>query len=264
MRRISRPEGASGSGAASSGLTSEARREDGASERREASGRGTWKARYLVDPRIVPGTAWVTGANEPGRHAVNVVCGRDFVPEGTIEAATIRAGDPCPRCGTGVQLRRGVEVGHIFQLGRRYADAFGHEVSGPDGRPVRVTMGSYGIGLTRAVATVVEQHHDERGLVWPAEIAPAQVHLVPLRDPAVALEIAAGLEAAGLRVLVDDRPGLSAGVKLTDAELLGMPYTVVLGRRLAEGYLELRDRATGERRDIVLADLVGVLTREAG
>ncbi len=143
---------------------------------------GTWKARYLVDPRVVPGTAWVTGANEPGRHAMDVVCGRDFTPDGTIEAATVRAGDPCPRCGTGVELRRGVEVGHIFQLGRRYADVFGLDASGPDGRPVRITMGSYGIGLSRAVATIVEQHHDERGLVWPASVAPAHVHLVPLRD----------------------------------------------------------------------------------
>src|SRR5436305_496607 len=116
---------------------------------------GAWKARYLVDPRVVPGTAWVTGANEPGRHATDVVCGRDFTPEGTIEAATVRTGDPCPRCGTGVELRRGVEVGHIFQLGRRYADVFGLDAAGPDGKPVRVTMGSYGIGLSRAVATIV-------------------------------------------------------------------------------------------------------------
>ncbi len=216
---------------------------------------GTWKARYLVDPRVVPGTAWATGANEPGRHAINVVCGRDFVPDGIIEAATVRAGDRCPRCGTGLELRRGVEVGHIFQLGRRYADVFGLDALGPDGKPIRVTMGSYGIGLTRAVATIVEQHHDERGLVWPASIAPAHVHLVPLREMDAALELGAQLTAADLRVLVDDRPGLSAGVRLTDAELLGMPHTVVLGRRFAEGYVELRERATGTRRDIPLADL---------
>ena len=220
---------------------------------------GTWKARYLVDPRIVEGTAWVTGANEPGRHAITVVCGRDFVPDGTIEAATVRAGDACPRCGTGLELRRGVEVGHIFQLGRKYADVFGLDALGPDGKPLRVTMGSYRIGLTRAVAVVVEQRHDERGLVWPAEIAPAHVHLVPLRDPEPALALAAELEAAGLRVLVDDRPGLSAGVRFTDAELLGMPHTVVLGRRLAEGYVELRDRATGERRDLPVGQLTALL-----
>jgi prolyl-tRNA synthetase len=220
---------------------------------------GSWKARYLVDPRIVAGTAWATGANEPGRHAINVVCGRDFVPDGTIEAATVRAGDPCPRCGTGIELRRGVEVGHIFQLGRRYADVFGLDALGPDGKPIRVTMGSYGIGLTRAVATVVEQHHDERGLVWPAEIAPAHVHVVPLREAAPALELGARLTGAGLRVIVDDRPGLSAGVRFTDAELLGMPYMVVLGRRFADGYVELRDRASDERRDVPVDDLLRLL-----
>ena len=120
-------------------------------------------------------------------------------------------------------------------------------------------MGSYGIGLTRVVATIVEQHHDERGLVWPASVAPAHVHLVPLRDVDAALEIAAGLDEAGVRVLVDDRPGLSAGVRLTDAELLGMPYTVVLGRRFADGYVEVRDRATGERREVPVAELAGLL-----
>jgi prolyl-tRNA synthetase len=225
---------------------------------------GSWKARYLVDPRVVPGTAWATGANEPGRHAVNVVCGRDFTPDGTIEAAAVRDGDPCPRCGTGLVLHRGIEVGHVFQLGRRYSDVFGLDALGPDGTPVRVTMGSYGIGLSRAVATIVEQHHDERGLVWPASIAPAQVHVIGLRDPAPALDLAAGLSAAGLRVLVDDRPGLSAGVRFTDAELLGMPYAVVLGRRFPDGYVELRTRATGEVRDIPVAALPGVLVPAAG
>jgi prolyl-tRNA synthetase len=220
---------------------------------------GSWKARYLVDPRVVPGTAWATGANEPGRHAINVVCGRDFVPDGTIEAATVRADDPCPRCGTGLQLRRGVEIGQIFQLGRRFADVFGLDALGPDGKAIRVTMGSYGIGLSRAVATIVEQHHDERGLVWPAEVAPAHVHVVPLRDPAPALDLGARLTGAGLRVLVDDRPGLSAGVRFTDAELLGMPYAVVLGRRFDDGYVELRDRATGERRDVPVDELIGWL-----
>src|SRR3989440_582904 len=218
---------------------------------------GSWKARYLGDPRVVTGTAWAPGANEPGRHAIDVVCGRDFVPDGTIEAATVRADDPCPRCGTGPELRRGVEIGQIFQLGRRFADVFGLDASGPDGTPIRITMGSYGIGLSRAVATIVEQHHDERGLVWPAEVAPAHVHVVPLRDPAPALDLGARLSGAGagLRVLVDDRPGLSAGVRFADAELLGMPYTVVLGRRFADGYVELRNRATGEHRDVPVEEL---------
>ncbi len=135
--------------------------------------------RYLVDPRVVPGSRWLTGANEPDRHAVNVTCGRDFEPDGTIEAADVRAGDPCPRCPGTLEIRRGIEVGHIFQLGRRFADAFGLDALGPDGRPVRVTMGSYGIGISRVVATIAEQHHDERGLCWPAPVAPFHVHIVP-------------------------------------------------------------------------------------
>jgi prolyl-tRNA synthetase len=225
---------------------------------------GTQKARYLVDPRVTPDTAWVTGANEVGRHAINVVCGRDFTPDGTIEAADVRAGDPCPRCGTGLELRRGIEVGHIFQLGRRYTDVFGLDALGPDGKPVQITMGSYGIGLSRAVATIAEQHHDERGLCWPVSVAPAHVHVVALGDPAAALDLGTTLTAAGLRVLVDDRSGLSAGVKFTDAELLGMPYTVVVGRRFADGYVELRDRATGRKDDVPVADLPGVLRTTPG
>jgi prolyl-tRNA synthetase len=223
---------------------------------------GAWKARYLVDPRVVPGSAWVTGANEDGRHAINVVCGREFTPDGTIEVVTVRAGDFCPECGKGLIPRQGVEVGHVFQLGRRYSDVFGLDAAGPDGAPVRVTMGSYGIGLSRAVATVVEQHHDERGLVWPWSIAPAQVHVIGLADPGVTL--GEELTRAGLRVLVDDRPGLSAGVRFTDAELLGMPYAVVLGRRYADGYAELRERATGRASEVPVPDLVGVLRAQAG
>jgi prolyl-tRNA synthetase len=224
---------------------------------------GKLGVRYLVDPRVVPGTAWLTGANEPGRHAVNVVCGRDFTSDGTIEAAEVRAGDPCPACLRGeLTIRRGIEIGHIFQLGRRYADVFGLDALGPDGKPVRITMGSYGIGISRAVAAIAEQHHDERGLAWPDEVAPVDVHLVPAGSGAqlaTALDLAGQLVARGLRVLVDDRAQVSAGVKFTDAELLGIPRTVVVGRRLAEGYVELRGRASGSRHDVPVADLVGRL-----
>jgi prolyl-tRNA synthetase len=219
--------------------------------------------RYLVDPRVVPGTAWLTGANEPGRHATGVVCGRDFTPEGTIEAATVRAGDPCPACSYGMlELRRGIEIGHVFQLGRRFSDAFGLDARGPDGAPVRVTMGCYGLGISRVMAAVVEQHHDHRGLIWPAVIAPCEVHLVPTGSgqlPA-AETLAAGLVAAGRRVLLDDRPGVSAGVKFTDAELLGIPRIVVLGRRLADGYVELRERAPGDRGEVPLAAVADALS----
>ncbi|MER5457306.1 proline--tRNA ligase [Micromonospora sp. NPDC002389] len=222
--------------------------------------------RYLVDPRVVPGTAWLTGANEPGRHATNVVCGRDFTPNGTVEAADVRLGDPCPACvGGSLTMRRGIEIGHIFQLGRRYTDAFAVDVLGPQGKPVRPTMGCYGIGVSRAVAAIAEQHHDDRGLVWPAAIAPCDVHLVAAgKGPQVevALDLGARLAAAGLRVLVDDRAGVSAGVKFTDAELIGIPRTVVVGRRLADGYVEVRDRSTGERAEIPVENVTDHLVEE--
>ncbi|MET8150335.1 proline--tRNA ligase [Actinoplanes sp. NPDC049668] len=226
------------------------------------------KIRYLADPRVAPGTAWLTGANEPGRHATSVVAGRDFTPDGTVEAAEVRAGDPCPACGTGaLTIRRGIEIAHIFRLGRRYTDAFKVDVLGADGKPARLTMGSYGIGVSRAVASIAEQHRDDRGLLWPDEVAPADVHVIAAGKEGqveAALALGAELLAAGLRVLVDDRPQLSAGVKFTDAELIGIRRIVVVGRRLAEGYAELRDRRTGERRDVPLTDVLRVIKEQAG
>jgi prolyl-tRNA synthetase len=226
------------------------------------------KIRYLADPRVATGTAWLTGANQPGRHATGVVAGRDFTPDGTIEAAEVRAGDPCPACPDGeLTIRRGIEIGHIFQLGRRYTDAFKVDVLGPDGKPVRPTMGSYGIGLSRAVAAIIEQHHDERGLLWPDSIAPADVHIVAAgKDGQVeaALSLGATLSRAGVRVLVDDRPNVSAGVKFTDAELIGIPRSVVVGRRLTEGYAELRNRRSGSRQEVPLVDIAGVITTSVG
>jgi len=220
--------------------------------------------RYLADPRVGPGTVWVTGANAAGRHARNVVCGRDFTVDGYLDVVVVRPGDPCPKCAGPLGVDRGVEIGHIFQLGRRYADVFGLDVAGPDGEPVRLTMGSYGIGVSRAVGVLAEQHHDERGLRWPAEVAPYDVHVVPIGrgdQPARAAELAARLTAAGLAVLLDDRADASAGVKLTDAELLGMPWIVVVGRRAADGIVELRDRHTGTAAelspDAVLSRLTG-------
>jgi len=221
------------------------------------------KARYVADPRVAPGTAWLTGANEPGRHATDVVAGRDFTPDATIEAAEVRAGDPCPSCGAGaLTIRRGIEIAHIFQLGRRYTDAFKVDVLGVDGKPVRPTMGSYGVGVSRAVAAIAEQHHDDRGLVWPDEVSPVDVHVVAAGKDgqvAAALELGATLAESGLRVLVDDRRNVSAGVKFTDAELIGVPRSIVVGRRVAEGYVEIRDRRTGARQDVPLADVTRVI-----
>ena len=215
--------------------------------------------RYLVDPRVVTGTSWLTGANEPGRHAINVVAGRDFTPDGIIEAAEVRAGDPCPNCENGqLTIRRGIEIGHIFQLGRRFADVFGLDALGPDSKPIRITMGSYGIGVSRLVAAIAEQHHDGRGLVWPAAVAPADVHVVAAGKGdqiAGALRIGEELSARGLDVIVDDRTGVSVGVKFTDAELIGVPTTVVVGRRLAEGFVEVRRRGSDINEDVPVGEL---------
>lgn len=214
--------------------------------------------RYLVDPRVATGSAWVTGANVPGKHAANVVAGRDFEPDGTIEAAEVRAGDPCPRCGSPLSIDRGIEIGHIFQLGRKYADAAQLDALGPDGKPIRITMGSYGIGVSRAVAVIAEQAHDSLGLVWPREVSPADVHIVGTgkeNQVEVAVQLAEELSSRGLRVLVDDRPSVSPGVKFKDAELLGIPTIVVIGRGLSQGVAELRDRATGDKTEVPLADL---------
>jgi prolyl-tRNA synthetase len=219
--------------------------------------------RYLVDPRIVTGTAWVTGADEHGRHVVDLVAGRDFTPDGTIEAAEVREGDPSPDGVGTLVAARGIEMGHIFQLGRKYADALGLTALGSDGKPATITMGSYGIGVTRAVAAIAEQHADDKGLVWPAEVAPYAVHVVIAgKDPAqaeAAASIADGLAAAGLDVLLDDRKA-SPGVKFADAELLGMPTTLTVGRGLVNGVVEVTDRASGERREVPVDDVVAELT----
>ncbi|GAA0477893.1 proline--tRNA ligase [Streptomyces sp. NPDC046215] len=213
--------------------------------------------RYLADPRVAPGTAWVTGANKPDTHARNVVCGRDFEVDDYLDVVVVEPGDPCPRCGTGLEIGRAIEIGHIFQLGRKYADAFGLDVLGREGKPVRVTMGSYGIGVSRVVATLAEQTHDEAGLCWPREVAPADVHVVAAGKAVqteLALELAEKLGAAGVRVLVDDRAGVSPGVKFTDAELIGVPTILVVGRGAASGVVELKDRRTGAREELPVGE----------
>ncbi len=216
---------------------------------------------YWADRRIAPGTAWVTGANKPDTHVRDAVAGRDFTVEQVLDVASVRDGDPCPVCGSPTSLDRAIEVGHIFQLGRKYADAFALDVLGPNGTPQRVTMGSYGIGVSRAVAAVVEQTYDERGLRWPAEIAPAEVHVVAVGKAGqreAAESLAADLERAGLRVLLDDR-GASAGVAFADADLLGVPTIVIVGKTLAAGEVEVKDRRSGERRSVPLGGVVAEL-----
>jgi len=215
------------------------------------------KIRYLVDPRVVAGTRWVTGANEPGRHVFDLVCERDFTPDGVIEAAEIREGDLAPDGSGPLSLARGIEMGHIFQLGRKYAEALGLKVLDQNGKLVTVTMGSYGVGISRAVAAVVEGTSDEKGLCWPRELAPFDVHVVAAGKEelvgSAAAALAGQLDEAGVAVLLDDR-SVSPGVKFADAEILGMPTIVVLGRGLANGVVEVRDRRTGEQVEIPVED----------
>jgi prolyl-tRNA synthetase len=218
--------------------------------------------RYLVDPRVVAGTSWATGADQADHHIVGLVCGRDFTPDGTIEAAEVRAGDPSPD-GTGTLVAaRGIEIGHIFQLGRKYTDAFALDALGPDGKPIRITMGCYGIGVSRLVGAIAEQSHDAHGLIWPREVAPADVHVVIAgKDATIAAtgeRLAAELDAAGLRVILDDRPA-TPGVKFADAELVGVPTILVVGRGLASGVVEVKDRATGERTEVPVDGVVAHL-----
>lgn len=221
--------------------------------------------RYLLDPRVVDGSAWITGANEPGKHVFGLVAGRDFAGDGWVEAADVRAGDPAPDGSGPVTLERGMEVGHVFQLGRKYAEALGLKVLDQNGKLVTVTMGSYGIGVTRNLAAIVEKSHDEKGIIWPREIAPFDVHVVATgKDPAtfeVAERVVAGIEARGLEVLYDDRPKVSPGVKFGDAEIIGVPQIVIVGRDATAGLVEVWDRATGERQQVALDELEGALGR---
>ncbi|MDR1441277.1 MAG: proline--tRNA ligase [Bifidobacteriaceae bacterium] len=221
--------------------------------------------RYFLDPRVVAGTAWITGANAVDQHVFNMVAGRDFLAAGqdgqpVIDAAEIRAGDAAPDGSGPLEMARGIELGHIFQLGRKYAEALDLRVLDQNGKRATVTMGSYGIGVTRALAALAEKCHDGRGLIWPAHVAPAHVHVVATgKDPgifAAAVGLAEDLEEAGLEVLYDDRPRESAGVKFADAELLGIPYILVVGRGLASGVVELKDRRAGTTAEIPAASAV--------
>ncbi|GAB2820951.1 proline--tRNA ligase [Lentzea nigeriaca] len=222
--------------------------------------------RFLADPRVVKGTAWVTGADKADHHVVDLVAGRDFTPDGVIDVAEVREGDPSPD-GKGVLVAaRGIEIGHIFQLGRKYADAFSLDALGPDSKPVRITMGSYGIGVSRLVAAIAEQSHDERGLIWPRNVAPADVHVVIAgKDEtlvAAGEDFAKQLSARGVKVLLDDRKA-SPGVKFADAELVGIPTILVIGRGLKDGTVEVKDRRSGDRVEVPVAEavdhLVGVV-----
>jgi prolyl-tRNA synthetase len=219
--------------------------------------------RYLLDPRVVDGSGWLTGANVEGKHVFGLVAGRDFTADGTVEVAEVLAGDPAPDGSGPVELARGMEIGHVFQLGRKYAEALGLKVLDENGKLVTVTMGSYGIGVTRILAVIAELNNDDKGLIWPASVAPFDVHVVAAgREDAVfsaAESVSAALEAAGLDVLFDDRPKVSPGVKFGDAELIGVPRIVIVGRGVADGVVELWDRRTNERTSVPLAEVASAL-----
>ena len=221
------------------------------------------KIKYLVDPRIVSGTRWITGSNIAGKHVYDLVSGRDFTADGTIEAAEIKEGDVCPSCAGKLTIARGIEIGHIFQLGKKYAEALDLKVLDENGKTQVVTMGSYGIGVSRAVAAIIEQNHDEQGIVWPETVAPISVQLVAAGKEdsifAEAEKIAQSLDQEGIAVMFDDRKSVSPGVKFNDAELLGMPWIVVVGKKLAEGLVEVKNRKTGERQDIAVTKIVSHL-----
>jgi prolyl-tRNA synthetase len=219
--------------------------------------------RYVVDPIVVPGSSWVTGANEIDKHAAFVVRGRDFEPAGELGAVEIRDGDRCARCGGELSIARGIEIGHVFQLGRKFADAFELDAQGADAESIRITMGSYGVGVSRAVAAIAEQTLDDGGLCWPASVSPYDIHVVPVgrgdEQLAAASRLADQLEAAGNRVLIDDRDS-SAGAKFADADLIGIPTIVVVGKGLADGNVEVKDRKSGDRRTVALDAVVAELS----
>ena len=221
---------------------------------------GSSKIRYFVDPRVVDGSAWVTGANVDQKHVLDVVAGRDFIADGVVEASDVRAGDPAPDGSGPVEIARGMEIGHVFQLGRKYAEALGLKVLDENGKLVTVTMGSYGIGVTRILAVIAETNNDEKGLIWPANVSPFDIHVIATgKDDEVfeaAEKIVAELEDARYEVLYDDRPKVSPGVKFGDAELIGVPTIVIVGKGLADGVVELWDRRSNERTSVPVADIL--------
>lgn len=225
--------------------------------------RSTTGIRFVVDPRVVTGTAWVTGANEHEKHVFNLVCGRDFEPDGVVDIANVRDGDLAPDGSGPIRTERGMEIGHVFQLGRKYAEALGLQVLDENGSLVTVTMGSYGIGVTRLMAVIAEANHDEKGLIWPESVAPFDVHVVAAGKDELVFDVAEKLvqtlEATGKDVLYDDRPKVSPGVKFADAEIIGVPHIVIVGRGASSGMVEYWNRRTGDRTDLSLDAVADVL-----
>ena len=224
---------------------------------------GVSKIRYLLDPRVVEGSAWITGANASEKHVFGLVAGRDFIADGVVDIAEVRVGDEAPDGSGPLELARGIEIGHVFQLGRKYAEALGLQVLDENGKLVTVTMGSYGIGITRMIAVLAEANHDDKGLIWPEAVSPADVYIVAAGKDEVVYEtaekLALELEAKGKTVILDDRQKVSPGVKFGDAELIGVPNIVIVGKGLEQGDVDLWDRRSGERRPVKLESALAEL-----
>jgi len=218
--------------------------------------------RVIADRSLQESAAWIVGANEDGYHLTGAAPGRDFAVDEWADLVVAEPGDGCPVCGGQLQAARGIEVSQVFQLGTKYSSAMGATYTDESGAEQPFIMGCYGVGITRSLAAVVEQHHDERGIIWPVSVAPAEVAVLPLvaGDDEVAPcaeRLWADLAALGIEVVIDDRDE-RAGVKFADADLIGWPFQVIVGRKgLAEGIVEVKDRMTGERASVPVGEAAG-------
>ncbi|MBM6730840.1 proline--tRNA ligase [Bifidobacterium pullorum subsp. saeculare] len=220
--------------------------------------------RFFIDAHVARGSEWIIGGDEPGKHTFHAVYGRDFEATGTVEAVEVRHGDMSPDGSGPLSFERGVEIGQVFQLGLKYSKALDLKVLDQNGKTVPVWMGCYGIGVSRVLACIAETHHDDKGLVWPTIVAPAQVHVMATGKDEAAFEAAeklvAELEERGIEVLYDDRRKVSPGVKFKDAELIGVPLIAVAGRdTVNNGTIEIRGRAAGDSVAVPSADAAQAL-----
>ena len=220
--------------------------------------------RFFIDAHVARGSEWIIGGDEPGKHTFHAVYGRDFEATGTVEAVEVRHGDMSPDGSGPLSFERGVEIGQVFQLGLKYSKALDLKVLDQNGKTVPVWMGCYGIGVSRVLACIAETHHDDKGLIWPAIVAPAQVHVMATGKDEAAFEAAerlvAELEERGIEVLYDDRRKVSPGVKFKDAELIGVPLIAVAGRdTVNNGTIEIRGRAAGDSEAVPAADAAQAL-----
>lgn len=216
--------------------------------------------RLVVDESLRESRSWACGANEFDYHFIGACPDRDFTVDEWADLITVREGDPCPHCGRPLKGARGIEVSQVFQLGTKYSEAMGATFADENGEEKPFIMGCYGVGVSRTLAAVVEQHNDEHGIIWPVSIAPYEVSIVPL-DPkldecaAACDAISSALCDAGIEVVVDDRDE-RPGVKFADNDLMGFPYQIVIGKRgLKNGTVELKDRATGDRVDVAIDEV---------